>query len=599
MLRLGAETQQAVLYGRLLDHLADPDLRRIASPGLAVRVLSPDIIRDVLAGPCGLGEVDDVRARKLFDEFRAEATLVEDMPCRNSVVHRGDVRRVMLPMLRHDQRSVMARIHRRAVRHYARLDAGDHRVENRVEELYHRLSLAQPTRRLDDRWIDEAGPLLESAMEELPARSRVYLTEKLGNPATAELRARADDETWRRQALRVGKALLAAGVADGVAEVLDERPRLVPDDIGLILLSMRAFLALRRPADAYALVERGLELAAEPTDFVDLSLLGARACEGLGRYEEALGLLARARRTAELGQGMEVRLLSVAAAQLRSHRRGHTADTAETLSLRADTLALVNTVGPGVFRRHPCWSANWPPRSATSCHGWCPTRPGHSGWGHRRVRRRPDRLPDRRGRGHAAPRPVDVVADGGRAVPVGRPERAAPTASRGTVDVGSVSVSSVGRGAVIGDMMGGAFVTGDLNRTLVDSYQHEVDRPYTGDAVVVLPGFAGSALVDDTTGKVVWGINAKRLLTGMMRDLGQLEVTEEERRGLPGGCAPPPCSRASPGCLCWADCHPTAPSSKASAPWCCTTRPCWSSRTTGGCRWRVPPADSPRPRCGI
>ncbi|MFJ3548432.1 hypothetical protein [Streptomyces sp. NPDC090114] len=539
MLRLGAETKQGVLYGRLLDHLADPDLRRIASPGLAVRVLSPDIIREVLAEPCGLGEVDDVRARTLFDEFRAEATLVEDVPGRNAVVHRGDVRRVMLPMLRLDQRSVMTRIHRRAVRHYARLDTGDDRVANRVEELYHRLSLAQPTRKLDSRWIDEAGPLLESAMEELPARSRVYLTERLGNPATAELRARADDETWRRQALRVGKALLAAGVADKVAEVLDERPRLVPDDIGLILLSMRAFLALRRPADAYALVGRGLELAAEPVVFVDVSLLGARACEGLGRYEEALALLARARRTAEEGQGMGVRPLSVAAAQLRSHRRGHTAHTAEAVALRADTLVLVNTVGPGVFRRHPLlvrelaaeigdempWLVSYTARSL----GVGGTEGSDAA-----------RIGSLTGEVVATPqpRPVDVVADGGRAVAAGRPERAAPTASRGTMDMGSVSVSSVGRGTAIGNMMGGAFATGDLNRTLVDSYQHEVDRPYTGDAVVVLPGFAGSALVDETTGKVVWGINAKRLLTGMMRDLGQLAVTEEERRGAPGRMRP-------------------------------------------------------------
>ncbi len=538
MLQLGTETTQAVLYRRLLDHLADPNLRRIASPGLVVRVLSPGVISEVLAGPCGLGHVDEERARKLFDEFRAEATLVDEVPGRDAVVHRGDVRRVMLPMLRRDQRAVMDRIHRRAVAYYARLEDGGHRVEHRVEELYHRLSLAQATRTLDGRWIDEAGPLLESAMEELPPRARIYLTERLGHPATAELRTQADDETWRRQALRVGKALLAADNAAGVADVLAERPGLVPYDVGLTMLSIRSHLALRRPAEAYGLVDRALELAAESADpavFVDLALLGARTCEDLGRFDDALMLLAQARRVAER-PGMEIRLLSVAAAQLRSHRRGGTADSPEAGSLRADVLARVDNLGSRAFRRHPLlvrelaaeigdetpWLVSYTARSlgVGGAEGSDAARIGSLTG---EVVATPH------------PRPVDAPALGGPPVAAGRPGPDAPEVQPETADASRVSVSSVSRGVAIGDMLDTTAVvlSRSWNRTLVDSYQHEVDRPYTGDAVVVLPGLAGSALVDKADGKTVWGIDGKRVqaFMPMKRDFGQLAVTEEERRG--------------------------------------------------------------------
>ncbi|MBJ6616651.1 hypothetical protein H4K38_28365 [Streptomyces sp. I3(2020)] len=159
--------------------------------------------------------------------------------------------------------------------------------------------------------------------------------------------------------------------------MLAERPGLVPYDVGLTMLSIRSHLALRRPAEAYGLVDRALELAAESADpavFVDLALLGARTCEDLGRFDDALMLLAQARRVAER-PGMEIRLLSVAAAQLRSHRRGGTADSPEAGSLRTDVLARVDNLGSRAFRRHPCWSASWLPRSVTRHRGWCPTRP--------------------------------------------------------------------------------------------------------------------------------------------------------------------------------------------------------------------------------
>ncbi|MFF7445560.1 MULTISPECIES: hypothetical protein [unclassified Streptomyces] len=517
-LKLSAETVQGVLYRRLLDHFHDVDLRRIASPGLMVRVLTPEVIQEVLARPCGLGRLDEERARRLYYAFRAEATLVEDVPGQEAVVHRRDVRRAMLPLLRRDHPAVVERIHRGAVRYYVHRDAGADPA-SRVEELYHRLALGQSTRTLDGRWIEDAGPLLEPAMEELPASAQVYLIEKLGGSAPDDLRAAGDDEVWDRQALRIGKALLAADDPAGVTDLLGERPHRVSDNLDLTVLSMRAALALRRPVDAYELIGPAMTLAADTSDpevFVELTLLAARSCEDLGRFAEALSLLGRARRIAD-EPGRVIRLLSVAAAQLRNMRRAGAGASPEAAALRADTVKRVKDLSSKAFRRHP-----------------------------QLIRELAAEI------GDELPHLVSYTA---RSLGVGGAEgyEDAVLASltgevgavpRASADTGStISVSSVSRGLAVGDYLDThAAAAEPWNRALVDTYRQELDRPYTGDAVVVLPGFAGSGLVDQETGETVWGAGVApgQLLTpeGQIRDLARLKVTAAERDGELVGLRP-------------------------------------------------------------
>ncbi|WP_143074922.1 hypothetical protein [Streptomyces mangrovisoli] len=539
--RLGAEAVQGVLYRRILDHLDDPDLRRIASPGLVMRTLTPEIIREVLAAPCGLGHVDGVRARTLYDAFRAEATLVDEVPGGDAVVHRSDVRRLMLPLLRSEHRFVVDRIHRTAVRYYALLDTGGDRLASQVEELYHRLSLAQSTRTLDRRWTDAAGPLLESAMEELPARAQVYLAEKLGNSATADLRATADDETWERQALRVGKALLAADNPAEVEELLAERPRRARASLDLTHLSLRSMLAQRRPAQAYELVGRALELAAEFADpgvFIDVALLGARSCEDLGRFDEALNRLGEARRAAERAE-MEIRLLSVAAAQLRIHRRAGTAATAAAKALRADTSVRVARLGREVYPRHPLLIRELAAEIGDE-------RPDLVSYTARALGVGGTESADDvllgslTGAVLAAPAEDEGAAGPGHGAARRDPDSDS-AAGRGTVRGSAFTVSSVGRGYAVGSYLDSNPDGAEpFNRALVDSYRHEVDSPYTADAVVVLPGFGGSTLVDDDTGETVWGTGSRRLLD-LVRQAGGMErlaVTAQERKAGSGRLRP-------------------------------------------------------------
>jgi hypothetical protein len=102
------------LYQRLLHHITDPEVRKLAHPGLVLRRITPGIIRDVLAEPCGLEVEDAVAAQRLFERLRNQVSLVA--PAEPGILrHRPDVRRMMLPLILEDKPEQARRIQERAV----------------------------------------------------------------------------------------------------------------------------------------------------------------------------------------------------------------------------------------------------------------------------------------------------------------------------------------------------------------------------------------------------------------------------------------------------------------------------------------------------
>jgi hypothetical protein len=92
-----AEFAQTFLYARILERIADPEVRALAHPGLVLRYVTPDLIRLVLAGPCGIGPIPEPESLKLFSKLKDEYWLVEVSGA--GVRHRPDLRRLMLPGL--------------------------------------------------------------------------------------------------------------------------------------------------------------------------------------------------------------------------------------------------------------------------------------------------------------------------------------------------------------------------------------------------------------------------------------------------------------------------------------------------------------------
>ncbi|WP_435601086.1 AAA family ATPase [Streptomyces sp. C10-9-1] len=553
----GAEQLQGMLYRRILDHLDGEDLRRIANPGLAVRRVTPEVIRKVLAGPCGLGPVDWGRAEDLFAALKAEASLVEPAPDGGAVVQRHDVRGAMLPLLRRDSAAQVREIDRLAVEYYAAAQERrpDRAVELRAEELYHRLALEQEAGVLDGRWLDEAGPLLDSALDELPERSRVYLSDRLGITVSAALRERADEVTWARQAAREAQALLGDGRPEQALALVSERPGRIGHHPELVVLRLRALAALGRAREVRASVGAALDAAAarDPALTGEIALLGARAEEDLGDFRAAHALLRRVRRAAEQ-QGDRVLGLRALTASLRLHRRGGTDGSPAAEEVRGELVAGVAAAGDRALERHPSLLRDLaaelgdrlPRLVALAVRVLGVDFEGPMGR-QLSLRLTAHDVPGSPGGGPGGP---GEDADRGRepdGAPGGGPEPAgAPGEDAGEGRRWLGSGNSLEQGIRVSAILGAGDARRDAwNDALVGAYRHEADLAsqlpsprrsgpsVTWDAVVVVPGLGGSVLRERETGRLLWGGQP----SGLVRDwyggaaAEALRVADEERAG--------------------------------------------------------------------
>lgn len=142
--RLEKEVAAAFLYRFLLSRIEDPLLRRLAHPGLVLRRISAELVRDVLAPLLGIEGVGDKEARDLFSTLASEHWLVTPDPVdKDFVIHRSDMRLALLPLLYRDEPQFCAKIDSEAVNWFGKR----HDPESEVDAAYHRLQLMRRGRR--------------------------------------------------------------------------------------------------------------------------------------------------------------------------------------------------------------------------------------------------------------------------------------------------------------------------------------------------------------------------------------------------------------------------------------------------------------------
>ncbi|WP_137109861.1 ATP-binding protein [Rhodobacter sp. SY28-1] len=99
--QLDGEMRQTFLMSRILNRLPTRELVALASPGLVLRQVTPELIREVLAGPCKLKDgLTLAEAEELFDKLDDMVWLVQRPSGEERVVvHVPALRRRMLPQL--------------------------------------------------------------------------------------------------------------------------------------------------------------------------------------------------------------------------------------------------------------------------------------------------------------------------------------------------------------------------------------------------------------------------------------------------------------------------------------------------------------------
>lgn len=187
---------QGLLFTRILGHLHDPVLEKLAHPGLVLRRLSPAVIFNVLNEPCELGLSNETEAKVLFDKLQLETSLVASDTLDGTLVHRPELRRTMLKMLVEKEPDRAAQINRKAVTWYESQYKLMKKWRSKAEELYHRLQLRQTPQ--DSGFDDpDVRSSLQSSISELPAVAQRYLA-TLGyqiDPKILSEASREDQET--------------------------------------------------------------------------------------------------------------------------------------------------------------------------------------------------------------------------------------------------------------------------------------------------------------------------------------------------------------------------------------------------------------------
>ncbi|MEV8533332.1 ATP-binding protein [Streptomyces sp. NPDC051211] len=310
---------QGTLYERILQHIADDRVRILAQAGLALRTITPELVREVLAEPCGLRVESEEEAERLFGPLSRLDLLEPAGP--GAVRHRADLRAIMLRPADRARADLMRTVGRRAVAYYAAREG----PEARAEEIYHRLRLNENPRTVEERWTPGVERFLAGAGQDMAGRSAAYLAGHLGGHTPDEVMAEADQEDWERIAAREVEDLLAQEYTDAAAARLAERRPWTPGS-PLHPLWVETLDRQGRRTEARAAADAAVDRAEQaglPGLRLELLLLSARLAEadgdlgeasedlaeaeeiatGLGRNFEAVGaLLARARLGAGTGR---------------------------------------------------------------------------------------------------------------------------------------------------------------------------------------------------------------------------------------------------------------------------------------------------------
>ena len=245
---------QGILYKRILGHLHDGEVRKLAHPGMILRRITPELVLEVLAAPCELNITTLPEAQALFEKLAREVSLVTLIE--TSVLrHRTDIRKVMIKLIMQEKKEVVMAIHQAAADYYM----GKQSLVDKAERLYHLLSLDYTRTDLESLWDEGIENYLAGSADELPPRGQAFLLAKIGRETSdMSIWESADMEDQNRHLAKQAASLLNSGEPVGALEILE---RVVPDTGQEILsfLKVRALNQLGRTDEARTAAQQVLQ----------------------------------------------------------------------------------------------------------------------------------------------------------------------------------------------------------------------------------------------------------------------------------------------------------------------------------------------------
>jgi hypothetical protein len=224
------ETVEVVLYKRILAHVYDERVQRLANPGLVVRFITPEVLLGILGPACDVSIEGIADARGLVSTMRKQlTTILVPHGGTDKLAHRPDMRTILLADLTARSRkeketfALLQKIHRMAVDFYGKYEDD----ESRAEEIFHRLWLNQERSVLKARWRDEAGPYIGSSILELSPQEQAFVAARAGFEVAEDIWNKAHEEDWALLAARRIKELVRLGKPQDASALLIQTARKV------------------------------------------------------------------------------------------------------------------------------------------------------------------------------------------------------------------------------------------------------------------------------------------------------------------------------------------------------------------------------------
>lgn len=246
---------QGQLYSRILDHIHNEDVRKLAHPGMVLRVTSPEVILRVLAPACQLNVENIEQASTLFEELRKEHALVKNGE-NGTLVYRPEIREAMIRLLKQDKHAQLRAIHLYAIEYYIQRES----VADRAEEMYHRLTLGDDDPELLElRWKEGIESSIARNVEEYSDPVKAWLASRMSLEVPRSVFENADTIEWEKNITRKVQVALTRLDTSSALKLLKERKER-SENSPLFALEAKTLLLLNRLKIAREVLKRGIDI---------------------------------------------------------------------------------------------------------------------------------------------------------------------------------------------------------------------------------------------------------------------------------------------------------------------------------------------------
>ena len=219
---------------RILGHIHNDRVRKIAVPGMLVRYIDDEVIKEVLAEPTGIGYISDLESKEIYLELSKEVSLISKIKDIKSFSFRQDLRMMCETMIIEQFPEESDKIRQRAIKYYSKYKNINEAVKRDIYEAeyyFHQLKLDQIPQDLNAESYKRLRPYLEHSIIELPAKAQRFLNSLNNQISNLEVRQNANlsIEEWEQSNLGLIKDALLGELdfAEHVYRLLQERSQRV------------------------------------------------------------------------------------------------------------------------------------------------------------------------------------------------------------------------------------------------------------------------------------------------------------------------------------------------------------------------------------